>query len=231
MKQKSLQTVLLLFLSVIWLFPFQLQPREWGMLAGAAVSYLCLLWIPQRVAAFAAAAVVSLGMSIYSGMYFACFAPGVAACAVFVAAAGSAEKVPAAKDGFLLFTGAVAAASAVGSVLYVCFAMRYASFQLPAFSRHAVFAAAAVLLIAALFAVSLRRSAQTGVPRKQPPSAGLQKYAVAFACMLVSVAAAVALYLKQVSQPGWCLYPVFLCAFTALALPDPAVDPVLRRRA
>lgn len=231
MKQKSLQTVLLLLLSVIWLFPFQLQPREWGMLAGAAVSYLCLLWIPQRVAAFAAAAAVSLGMSVYSGMYFACFAPGAAACAVFVAAAGSAEKVPAAKDGFLLFTGAVAALSAVGSVLYVCFAMRYASFQLPAFSRHTVFAAAAVLLIAALFAVSLRRPAQTGVPRKQPPSAGLQKYAVAFACMLLCVAAAGTLCLKQSGQAALCLYPVFLCAFTALALPDAAVSLLLRRKA
>ena len=231
MKQKSLQTVLLLFLSVIWLFPFQLQPREWGWLAGAALSYLCLLWIPQRVAAFAAAAAVSLGMSIYSGLYFACFAPGAAACAVFVAAAGSAEKVPAAKDGFLLFSAAVAALSAVGSVLYVCFGIRYASFQLPAFSRHAVFAAAAVLLFAALLAVASGRRPQAGKNGKQTPDAGLRKLAVAFACMLLAAAAAGVLCLKQVAQPGFCLYPVFLCAFTALALPDAAVSLLLRRKA
>ena len=231
MKQKSLQTVLLLLLSVIWLFPFQLRPPEWGMLAGAAVSYLCLLWIPQRVAAFAAAAAVSLGMSVWSGQYFACFVPGLAACGVFAAAAGSPEKVPLSKDGFLLFSAAVAALSAVGSVLYACFAMRYVPFQLPAFSRHAVFAAAAVLLLGALLAVSLGRRAQTGKNGKRTPDVGLRKLAVAFACMLLAAAATEVVCLKQSGQAALCLYPVFLCAFTALALPDAAVSLLLRRKA
>ena len=127
--------------------------------------------------------------------------------------------------------GAVAAASAVGSVLYVCFSMRYAAFQPPAFSRYAVFAAAAVLLFAALFTVSLRDRARPEKNKNASPPAGARKLAFAFACMLLSAAPAGLLCAKRIADPGWCLYPVFLCAFTALALPDAAVGLLLRRKA
>ena len=229
MKNKLLQAALLVFLCVIWLFPFQMQPGEWGLLAGAVVSYLCLLLIPQRVVAFAAAGATTLGMSIYSGLYFAGFAPGIAACAVFFSAVGSPAKTSLKKDGMLLVAAGAAAVCAVGGAAYAVFSMRQYTWSRPSFARHTALSAAALLLLAVLFVVSFRRRGLNDPNRKNTPDLRFAKLAVAFAAMLLSAAPVCVFYLRLNDNAGWSLFSVFLCGYTAFSLPNAAFDVLLRR--
>lgn len=229
MKKKLLQTALLALLSVIWLFPFPLETRGWVTLSGALVSYLCLVWIPQRAAAVTAAAAVSLGMCFYDGAFISCFLPGVAACALFPAAVGAPANVPLKKDGVMISSLLFAVIGVCGGVLHTLFFMGYTSFRLPAFSRQAVLSAAVFVLLAVLFAASLRRRDLRGAAGKKAPDAGFGKLSLAFGAMLACCVSSVLFFLKQGDAAGWCLFSVFLCGFTALSQPNAAVDALLKR--
>ncbi len=212
---------MLFTLGAIWLFPFQLHGRDWILLAGVAVSYLCLLLIPPKAAAFAAAAAVSAGFSLYAGLYFAAFTPGLAACGVYLAASHSKAGVPIKKDAFLLTALITAGVCTAGSLLYTFSALRHIDFDLPEADRHLLFFAAAAAAGVLFFVLSLKKDEKKAAGRKKGTSPSKAGLVAAFAAMLAAFAAAGVFLLKQVADVSWCLFPVFLCVFTAAAFPEP----------
>ena len=223
MKTKLLQAALTVLLSVIWLFPFQFRQNEWVLISGAFAAYLCLTLIPQRAAAFACAAAVSVGFSIYRGPFFAAFTPGLAACALFLAAARPGKSVSLKKDGLAFAALLAAGITTAGSLLYTFFSLKGDAFRLPPIdNRHAVFAAAAAVFIALVpvFAGKKTRSA-----REKKPPFDRTALTTAAAAMLAAMAAAVLLMLKtDVPVPEMDLLPAFMCAFTVLGVPNAAAE-------
>ena len=230
MKKNLLNCAFLLFLSVIWLFPFQLRPEEWIMLGGAAVAYFCLLLIPQKTVAFAAAAAVSVGLSIYNAAFFALFVPGLCACAAFFSAVRARAGVPVKKDGLFLTAVIAAAAGAAGSLLYSFSAVRASGFQKPAFERHIVFVGAAFLLFAAFLCAAVRKNKISAAPREKSQRYGAVKRIAAYAIMGGNAVLAGFTFLCCGRAVNICFFTVLLCVFTVLCSENPALAEALRRR-
>ena len=227
MKKKLICFAFLIFLGAIWLFPFRFPPYGIVMLVGALAAYACLLLIPRAAAAVAAAFAVSLGFSLYNGAFFAYFAPGLAACAVFFVALRSDDAVSPKKDGLFLTASLIAASCDAGGFAYFFAALKGSGLQTPTMQRHLLFVAAAFGLFIMLLFVLLRERKTAG--RKKTPSYCGVKQCASFSFMLIADVISVLLYLRFGEAESWSFAGVFLCSFTVLCVRNPAVDALFRR--
>ena len=228
MKKKLIDAGLFLFLCVIWLFPRQMQPREWAFAAAAVVSYVLLRLIPWRGAAFGAVAAVTAGMSLFDVSYFVCFAPGMLACAALFAASDGDLAQPAKKDGVFMTAAAAAAGSAFGSVLYSLLTLRRAPFQKTGFERYYVYMIIAAVWIAVLLVLSVRTQKSAPAARGKAKSVSYVKCTAAYAVMLASFLSVFPACLKQSASAAVILLPVLACAYAALTVRTPAAGLFVR---
>ncbi len=231
MKKKLLQAALLPFLSVIWLFPFAMLPRQWGFTAGMCAALLCLILLPQRVAAFGAAAAIALGMSIFDRTFFVCFAPPLLACGTLFAALTGSGSVPVKKDGVFLTSLIAAALGMLGGLPMLLFGFDAAVLNRPAFTRHCAAAVAAVAVSAGLLALCVRRNRAESAGRRKKTLFIYDKLTAAFAVLLAAQVLSAAGALRLGATAGHGLFPLFASAYYALTAALPATDLALRRGA
>lgn len=210
-----------LFLCVIWLFPRQMQPREWAFAAAAAVSYALLRLIPRRGAAVAAVAAVTVGMGLFNVSYFVCFAPGMLACAALFAAASGNPAQPAKKDGVFMASAVASGACTFGSVLYSLLTLRRFPFQKTGFERYYAYMIIAAVYIAVLLVLSVRMQKSPPAARGRAKQAVYAKLTAACAVIFASFLPVLLLCLKQSFSVGVILLPVFICAYTAATVHTP----------
>ena len=217
MKRKLLNAALLLFLCLFWLEKYGMRDYEWGYVAAYLAATLCLLLIPQRIAAPAAAAVITIGAGLIFERYFIGFAPGVFACAAITAAASGKRTQPPQKDAVLLTTlGAILICTGV-SLYDSLVTQKNAAFMHPALERYHIFAAAGAAFVAGLAVYALCAHIKNRAPRGGATNYTYIRLAAAFAGTLIAFAAIFICYLKEASNGRVSLFPVFTGTFTAAA--------------
>ena len=216
MKRKLINLALLVLCGAVWLYKSHMQQPEWGYLAAGFAAYACLSLIPQRFAALAAMAAVTVGMGAFYPHFLFCYAPTLFACAALLAAFSGKEEKPLYKDAVLLTALGGSVVCAAISLRHSLIEEKDVAFMHPTPERYHIYAILFTALTAFLCVDALRLYRKRRSGPKAPGNPLYLKLSAVYAVMLVSYAAVLVLYFKDVSTGKMSLLPVFLGAFAAV---------------
>ena len=216
MKRKLINLALLVLSGAVWLYKSHMQPAEWGYLAASFAAYACLSLIPHRWAALLAAAAVTVGMGAFYPHFLFCYAPTLFACAALLAAFSEKEEKPLYKDAVLLAALGGSVACTAISLWHSLIAEKDSAVMHVSLERFHMYAILFAAVTAFLCVDALRLYRKRRAAPKAPGSPLYIKLSAVYAVMLVSFAAVLVLYLKDVSTGKMSLLPVFLGAFAAV---------------
>jgi hypothetical protein len=216
MKRKLINLALLILFGAVWLYYSPLQPQEWGYLTAGFTTYVCLSLIPQRFAALIATTVVTVGMGVFYPHFLFCYAPTLFACAALFAAFSGKEEKPLYKDAVLLAALGGSVACTAISLWHSLIAEKDSAVMHVSLERFHMYAILFAAVTAFLCVDALRLYRKRRAAPKAPGSPLYIKLSAVYAVMLVSYAAVLVLYLKDVSTGKMSLLPVLLGAFAAV---------------
>jgi hypothetical protein len=228
MKKKLLDTALLLFLIVIWLFPFRMQVRDWVSAAAVFLSFCLLRLIPQRTAAFAAAAALTAAVSLYDGEYLIGFAPGILACAALFTAACAGQLKRGKKDGVFFAAAGAAAACILYGAIRSAVRLAVSPIWKTAFERYDAYTVLAAAFTVYLLILTLKMSKKGSAAGRKEPDRVLTELAVAYALITASFCVSAICVFTQTGFSGAALLPVLVNTFAAATVRTPAADRLFR---
>ena len=216
MMRKLVDVLLLVFSVGTWLYTCHMEERHWVYVAACVVSYLCFSLIPMRIASLIAVCAVTAGTGVYNVEYLFCFAPVVFACAALFFVFYDKKNQPFIKDCVFLCALVLSLACSAVSLYRSVVIDKDVSFMRPELERVHVFAVLFFVFVLFLAADSLRLYVkERSVKDKKKDGKYIKLFAV-YSLMLLSFAAVVIMYYKDVSREKMSLLPLLYGTFAAV---------------